>query len=514
MTPDGSAPIFILGVPRSGTTLLRTILDSHPAIACGPETPWLGGHQPRSVMELWRFLREDRHGYVASYGMPPELVTAAAREFVDRLLSEYARSRGKRRWAEKTPDNALYVPFLLELFPDAKVIHLVRDGLDTAASTCIVEEHRKGISKFHENHLGLGPGVPPVPNEPFTAVLRWRHWNRLIERSTSGRQIFRIRYEHLVTRPEATLRALMDYLGETFEPSMLEYARFQHDYPEWEWGSADVAHRPTIARDRVGRGRRELDPLDLAIVEPLAAPTGLANVQTPAVTLARVEELTSGHFARFMERVNGFAGPLGLQQFTNWSKVWEYPWLWLGKLDGVDWAGAHLIDLGSALSPLPWVCAMLGAKVTMIETRDRFVPIWANLRDRLRLDVDWRMVDSESIPLPDASVDVVTSFSVVEHQADKQRAVGEAVRILKPGGLLAMSFDICEPEMGMTFPEWNGRALTLREFEDLVWLHPAFGNTERPAWNLGDIPAFIEWHRQGAPHHNYTVGAAILRKQR
>ena len=87
---------------------------------------------------------------------------------------------------------------------------------------------------------------------------------------------------------------------------------------------------------------------------------------------------------------------------------------------------------------------------------------------------------SEILPLPDDSADAVTSFSVIEHMPDKARAMAEDARILKPGAPLFISFDICEPAMGMTFPEWNGRALTLAEFEREIWLHPAFGNRQPP----------------------------------
>ena len=102
-------PIFILGVPRSGTTLLRTILDAHPAIASGPETPWLGGHQPRSLMSLWSALREEPWGYCKSFNMGREVPTEAARAFLTVMMERYARAKGKKRWAEKTPDNALHV---------------------------------------------------------------------------------------------------------------------------------------------------------------------------------------------------------------------------------------------------------------------------------------------------------------------------------------------------------------------------------------------------------------------
>src|ERR1043165_1006163 len=265
-------PIFILGVPRSGTTLLRTILDAHPAIASGPETPWLGGHQPRSLMSLWTTLREEGWGYCKSFNMGREVPTEAARAFLSVLMDRYAAARGKRRWAEKTPDNALHVDFLTELFPEAKFVHLVRDGLDVAMSTSVVAPHRKGISSFLEQTLGFGPDAPPLPNSPFAALLRWHHWNNLIRKSLTGRQTFTLGYERLVTEPEPTVRGLMEFIGEPFVPAMLDYTKSRHDYPEWEWGSADVRAREGITSVSVGRARRELPPEQLGLLAPLAAP--------------------------------------------------------------------------------------------------------------------------------------------------------------------------------------------------------------------------------------------------
>ncbi len=233
----------------------------------------------------------------------------------------------------------------------------------------------------------------------------------------------------------------------------------------------------------------------------------------PAVRLAAVEELESAPYRDFMERINRFASAAGLRTFTDWSKVWEYPWLWFHGLRDLEWSGRRLVDLGSEISPMPWLLASAGARVTLIETDAQWIPQWETLRAQLGVEVDWHLVDSERLPLPDASADVLTSFSVIEHQPDKAAALAEVARVLKPGGRLAISFDICEPEMGMAFPAWNGRALTLHEFETHVWRHPAFGQTKAPTWNISDMSAFQRWHLRSAPHHQYVVGAAVLERR-
>lgn len=228
--------------------------------------------------------------------------------------------------------------------------------------------------------------------------------------------------------------------------------------------------------------------------------------------LASVEAKDSPRFSAFMAMMNAFASQFGLRTFTTWSKIWEYPWLWFAALGRIEWAGTRLIDLGSEISPMPWFLATLGAKVTLIEVDEQWIPLWGALRDRLGVDISWHIVGSEQIPAASASTDVVSSFSVIEHQPDKRAAIDEVARVLKPGGVFAVSFDICQPEMGMTFPKWNGRALTLAEFEQTIWSHPAFGNSAPPSWNREAVEPFLAWHRTTAPHHNYVAGGAVLIK--
>ncbi len=231
--------------------------------------------------------------------------------------------------------------------------------------------------------------------------------------------------------------------------------------------------------------------------------------------LANLPQMFSPRWTGFIDELNAFAAPLGLRQFTNWSKLWEYPWLWHEGLGAIDWRGKRVLDLGSEQSPFPWWLATKGAQVTLIETSRNWVGQWEAVRDALNaaVTVDWRIVDSCRLPFPKDTFDVVTSFSVIEHQDNKRLAAAEVARVLKPRGWFALSFDICEPSLGMTFPEWNGRALTMQEFEKVFWNQPAFRQAARPEWNLEDIPPFLRWHRQTAPHHNYVTAAALLQKR-
>lgn len=273
-------PIVIFGVPRSGTTLLRTLLDAHPNIAAGPEAPWLAEHQPRSVLGLARYLMEDEHGMVANFGASRQEVLGAARRLVDDLLGGYARRRGKRRWAHKTPNDILHIEALLELLPDARIIWLVRDGLDVAMSTAVTAEHRRGVSPLYEKQLKLADGMP-LPSTPLAALLRWGLWNHRVSRALAGAWHLRIAYEDLARQPEDTAGAICTFIGEPFDPAMLRYDTSRHDLPKWEWGSADVRHHTGITPGQVGRAQRELSEADRAALQLVAAPVFLEGVQPP-----------------------------------------------------------------------------------------------------------------------------------------------------------------------------------------------------------------------------------------
>lgn len=255
-----------------------------------------------------------------------------------------------------------------------------------------------------------------------------------------------------------------------------------------------------------------LDPIVKSVSARLKDAKEKQQGRQNLLRLSKVEELETAGFRDFMQRMNRFAHCWNLREFTNWSKIWEYPWIWYNAIAQRDWKECRVVDLGSEKSPMPWILALMGAKVTMIEVDQSWLPLWETLKAKLCVDIDWHFVDSELIPVTDSSVDLVTSFSVVEHQPNKQRAVDEIVRILKPSGCLAISFDICEEELGMTFPEWNGKALTMKEFDQLFWTHPAFNNGQTIHWNMEDMRPYWDWHKETASHHNYVTAGAVLYK--
>lgn len=238
MREDAGGPIFVVGCQRSGTTVLRLMLDSHPDISCGPETRFLASLASITGPD-WHRLRQ--------YGFPKEYWHQQVATFFDTIMSDYARARGKRRWADKTPLYALSLDFLTEVFPTCQVIHLVRDGRD------VVLSHRK--------RFGYGPALKAVVK-----------WPRYIDTArTTGRRLpasrYReVRYEDLVGDPEATLRDLLGWLGEPWHDAVLQYDEAQHDVPQ-KYRTLTAERRQEEATDsavyraRVGAHRRELDPL-------------------------------------------------------------------------------------------------------------------------------------------------------------------------------------------------------------------------------------------------------------
>src|SRR5262245_41788936 len=123
-----SWPIFIGGAARSGTTLIRVLLDSHPNIACGPEfklTPLL--------LQQWREFKAYSRMIPDAQRAPEGVVDELYQDLIFGMLYPYATRQDKDRIAEKSPNNVLAFADIHALFPESPLIHVIRDGRDVVA---------------------------------------------------------------------------------------------------------------------------------------------------------------------------------------------------------------------------------------------------------------------------------------------------------------------------------------------------------------------------------------------
>jgi len=255
-SPDtAAAPIFVGGAGRSGTTLLRVILDSHPRIACGPELK-VG---PK-IAELWYELQTAYSPSLGELGLTAADVNAAFARLVQRLLRPYLQQQAKPRIAEKTPNNVFYLQHLHHLFPDSPLIHVIRDGRDVVASLLTMD------------------WADPATGErlPYTtdAGLAARYWADAVtagrltaQHPTAGPCYQEVRYEDLVARPEATLRTLFEFVGEPWDPGVLAFHRRRRNLA----GESSAGQVTQPLHDRaIGRWRRDLGARDLGAVLDVA----------------------------------------------------------------------------------------------------------------------------------------------------------------------------------------------------------------------------------------------------
>ncbi len=243
--------VIVGGSPRSGTTLLRRILDRHPAISCGPEMGLF-------VPTRWRF-----DPLAVMSGLPAaELkamfeASASQGDFIDSFAARYLELRGKPRWAEKTPLNIRHFGWVLERFPEARLVHLIRDGRDVICSAATHPDRRWVDGRWV---WALRPrGLQDLARAWVTdtsAGMRFRGDARYHE----------LRYEDLVTRPDAMLRRLCDFLGEPFDARLLESEAGISAAPAESLAAAGAPapiDRGPVFTHSIGRWRQDLPEAEL-----------------------------------------------------------------------------------------------------------------------------------------------------------------------------------------------------------------------------------------------------------
>jgi SAM-dependent methyltransferase len=227
--------------------------------------------------------------------------------------------------------------------------------------------------------------------------------------------------------------------------------------------------------------------------------------------LANYPEISEQRWTSFMDELNDVARRGGLAEYKTYSRVWEYPWLWFQLENSAR--SLQVLDIGSERSAYPWLLAEKGFDVMVSDVTSSYWGLWRSAQRSLGVKPVLKILDTQALALPTASFDVYQSVSILEHVPDKAKALEEAARVLRPGGLLLMSFDICEAEMGMTFPKWNGRAVSMAELDSLFANCPWFERgLSDMTWNVETIKEYWDWHRTTAEHHNYITGAISVRR--
>jgi protein-tyrosine sulfotransferase len=226
-----SDAIFCGGSPRSGTTLLYSLLNAHDDIFMAFETGLLSGNR-----DLERI-----HGRTK---LPlQELRTLYRRsncyaEFAERILSRLANNAGKRRWGDKSPVNVTLIAGIFRYFPNSRFIHIIRDGRD---AVCSIRNHPPSLGNKYE--------VNPWDK----SIQLWESWTRQGLAWRHDPRYYEIKYETLISEPNKALADLFQWLGEPWEEDVLLKAK-----------STRVASHPgiskPISRDSHGVWQRKLTP--------------------------------------------------------------------------------------------------------------------------------------------------------------------------------------------------------------------------------------------------------------
>ena len=287
-------PFFIVGMGRSGTTLLRSLLGAHSRIAVTPETHFMTradnwGAQNRDAPEdfddFWRNLIT--WSRFREMGIDPDDVLARIdasgkrdfRNIFTAMLAAYGETIGKPRVGEKTPGHYVYLDRIFAWFPQARIIAIRRDPRDVVAS----HVNAPWITDQMARKELRAPVIRRL--RTFHVAERARVWceanGEILPEAESDPRILIVVYEKLVSHPEREMRRICDFLGEPFEASAASERRddplvpttdkIRSQWSEWNEMHDDRASAP-VSTGSVGRWRERLSPEEASLVETICGP--------------------------------------------------------------------------------------------------------------------------------------------------------------------------------------------------------------------------------------------------
>lgn len=305
--PSGlESPIFVVGPSRSGTTLVRRVLNAHPAVSIAPETHYFDDLRPRLGAQAQARLDDQGVRTVERYFLAlgdgvygqetdPERsridagelrseadsLGATADAYFEAFCRIRMRAQGRSRWGEKTPRHVFRIADMLDVWPRAKVICLVRDPRAVVAS---YRDWKRGKPDSDApDRLRVSRSYHPVLNALLVKGAMEASEQALQRYGTE--RVLLLRYEDLVTEPDKSIRQLADWLGLDYTASML-------DVPDMYGSYGDVSRG--ISQAPVGRWRSKLSPTEISVIQTCCRGTmeraGYAReqVSAPWLDLLRV----------------------------------------------------------------------------------------------------------------------------------------------------------------------------------------------------------------------------------
>jgi hypothetical protein len=249
---------FIVGCPRSGTTMLQQALNRHSQIVIPPETKFFFSFVGHSYTAQRRHVERLNTDLGVRLRLPPFGVRTddEARAFYARLAGQYVEALQKptaTRFGEKTPEHTGHLDRIRHLFPESKIVVLYRDGRDVALS----------LAK-----------TPWAPGGLYANFVIWLYYQSIIlgRMARPDPNIHYVRYEDIVDRPEGALGDVLAFLELPYEAAVAEGCGNRAGIPEREyaWKSGALAK---ITSDRVGAFQRELTDDQIAVLERLGRST-------------------------------------------------------------------------------------------------------------------------------------------------------------------------------------------------------------------------------------------------
>lgn len=265
-------PFFVLGAPRSGTTMFAVLLDRHSEISIPPETQFYTEFLPLVKDESLSSSREEKITHALNFKRIADLQLNKSElleqfdkhentypELLRSILEVYAQKKAKKRFGEKSPKHLEHVPLILKNFPNAKIICIVRDGRDVVRSLLKVPWAEPGNKRRFEIFCMEWQDL---------AILGLQY-----EKTLSANKFLLIKYEDLMLSPESTMQTVCDFIGVQYEPTMLQPTNKTEEgvVPEWESQWKEKANKG-LDPSRVKSWKKEADKEEIWSMNVMMGP--------------------------------------------------------------------------------------------------------------------------------------------------------------------------------------------------------------------------------------------------